>query len=45
VVAHLVEVLVVVAAEVLAHPFPSLGLLSGGGIERKWMVERRKKQK
>jgi hypothetical protein len=44
-VARLVEVLIVMAAKVLAHPFPSLGLLHGGGTERKGMVERRKRQK
>jgi hypothetical protein len=36
------EVLVVVAVEILAHPFPSLGLLCGGETERKGMVKRRK---
>jgi hypothetical protein len=42
--ARLAKFLAIVAAEVLAHPFPSL-LLLRGGTERKGMVKRRKKQK
>jgi hypothetical protein len=42
--AHLAEVFAIMAAEVLAHPFPSL-LLLRGGTERKEMVKRRKTQK